>query len=246
MGTAQADLRKPDEDQPKFSEDTIAGLSALKAEMEKKKMTEEPEKKREPVPDTKPEPEQKPETPPTETAAQRIADSVDELELARISQRIQKDAINNEEERKAVEERIKARGYEMSIEDGLTTGIYTQIVPITDTFTVHYRSLAPQENREIRLWLWNLADEDPRLENLLNEMYGMALIVAAVTQIQGHKLPEHFSREGENKFDHDVFTLKYGLLDTYPSPMIHAIGVHANWFDQRVRRLFTTENLQDF
>ncbi len=246
MGLAQRQLEERSEERKAgLSEATIAGLTALKAEMEGKKAEPPPPE----APKSEPEPP-KPDLDGSlaeEERSERLqvpaaVRDVDDLEYNRIVDSITSDVINNKREKEAVEARLKSENNEISLEEGLANGVFTQSVPITDRMRVHYRSVSPMENRAVRLLLWKWVDKDPRLENLASDLYGMMLIVAATTQIGSNKLPEHMVGRDfySAEFNEEAFERKFNLLSRYPGPLIHAIGVHANWFDERVRKLFAS------
>ena len=233
------------EDAPKpMSDSTVAGLQELHSAMEAARA--EQEASAAPAPEEPKEDEVPKES--EEELRQRL-DNLDDLEFERRMEAIQQDVINNVKQKKAVEKRLEDGGkqHEMNLEDGLVSGVYEQTVPITDKFNVRYRSISPMENRAMRLLLWKWIDEDPRVENLSSDVYGMMLIVAGVVQIGTNKVPSHLTGSSHQiEFDEAAFKIKYDYMDRYPGPMIHAIGVHANWFDERVRKLFTVDGLKDF
>jgi hypothetical protein len=234
-----------------LSAETVAGLKALKSEMDKLR----PEAKGEPHMDAATTPEKKGEPPASVPTAKGLSEKqvraamrdLDGLEFDRIAARIQQDVINNQAERSAVEARLKAENNEISLEEGLGSGVFTQSVPITDKLRVIFRSMSPHENQSLRMLLWQWVDKDPRLEGLASDLYGVMLIVATVVQIGTNKLPEHMQGPEvyRAEFNEEIFTQKFRLLSRYPSPLIHAIGVHANWFDDRVRKVFTAEALKN-
>ena len=191
-----------------------------------------------------PPPEEKPFN---EEEMRRKLEDMDALELERRLESIQHDVINNTKEKAAVGKRLEAEGSEISLEEMITEGVATQTVPITKGLRVKFRTVSPAENRELRKLLWKLTDDDPRLEGMAADIFGMMMIVAAVLQIKDTTLPDHLKGGLHNReFDADAFMQKFNWLSNYPAPLIHAIGVHANWFDERVRRVFTSEALKDF
>jgi len=252
LGKAQRSLEDPPagEKGAGLSPATIAGLQALKTEMDKRRVAQ-PTQESSPMAETAQTPSAEPtkdKEPPkaTRSAVTSTLRDMDDFELSHLSARIQRDVINNERERKAVEARLKEEGSEISLEDGLATGSFTQVVPISERLRVTFRTLSPHENRCIRLLLWKWVSDDPRLENLASDVYGMMLIVAAVSQINSNRLPDHLKGDlFRSEFDEEVFTQKYNLLSRYPAPLVHALGVHGNWFDERVRAAFTSEALKN-
>lgn len=224
-----------------LNEGTVAGLRAIKEAVEKKVAAAPPVQEQAPEPSTD-------EAPAESDKTRQALLHLDDLELEQLSNRIQYDVINNKKEREAVEKRIKDEDLELNIESGILNGVYSQVVPITDNLRVEFRTISPEENKQLRVLLWKWLDEDPSLEPAQGDIYGMMLIVAGVVQIGTRRLPDHLVGADmfSAKFDAEVFTKKYQQMSRYPAPLVHALGVHNNWFDTRVRRLFTTAALQDF
>lgn len=245
MGAEQRAVADPAAPPQAYSESTVAGLKELHASMETARA--EAQKAEAPPPVV----EEADATPKeSEKEMRDRLNNIDDLEFSRRMDAIQKDVINNTAQKDAVGKRLENGGKlcQMDLEDGLVSGVYEQTVPITPKFNVRYRSITPMENRAMRLLLWKWIDDDPRVEHFASDVYGMMLIVAGVVQIGTNKLPTHLTGSSPHtmEFDPAAFKIKYDWLDRYPSPMIHAIGVHANWFDERVRLLFTTETIKDF
>lgn len=190
------------------------------------------------VEETKPEKIEKPKT----QEAKRIEKDIDELddfELERVMRSIQNDVINNEKERLAAEERAS----EIDFADGMANGEFTQWVDIIPgRFKVKYRTINSLEHQAIRLWIFDMAQKDPRIDRLASEIYGIATVIAATVQINNTMQPPHFVGEGYNReFNEEIFAQKYKAFRLMPMPLIHAISVHAGWFDLRVRKMFTAD-----
>lgn len=251
IGRAASSVAEPaDEKAGGLSPDTIAGLRALKEHADQQRKQKQEEDVAEEQAETGAQGETGAEEPPNRAEETRVREQlrdVDDLALEQLMAGIERDVINNPTEKKAVEARLQEEGSELEVGDGLVQGYYTQTVPIARGLRVTYRSLSPYENRRIRALLFQWVDKDPTLEPSRGDLYGLMLIAASVTQINGNKLPEHM--EGQDfysaRFDDELFTKKFETLNRYPSPLIHAIGVHGTWFDERVRRLFSAESLKN-
>ncbi len=170
--------------------------------------------------------------------------TMDDLELERLIRGVQTDVINNETERKAVAKRVKA----IDILAGIATGEFTQLVSIIPgKLDVLYRSISAHENQAIRLLLFKWIDEDKRRENISAELFGLMQTVASIVQVNGNRLPAHMQGSDPMSltFDETAFRMKFDVVSRYPAPLIHALGTHGMWFDQRVRETFTAENLKN-
>lgn len=176
----------------------------------------------------------------------RVSDALselDDLEFERVLRGMQKDVINNEREREAVRARVKP----IDLIRGISTGEFTQEVPvIPDVLVVRYRTITPLENQSIRLVLFKMFDEDKRRENLGAELFGLMQTVCSVLMINGTSFGQHLKGEGYNlEFDEAGFVAKFKRFLLMPMPMIHALGTHGFWFEQRVREAFTTDHLKN-
>lgn len=247
MAEAQANIDKVIKgDEPaRLSQDTVAGLAAIRqaAEEERKKMTPETQQADTPAEkeDTATaEPTKKRSEAQDKAAAEEALNSMDDMDLELLMNRVRSDVINNERERKAVEKRVK----EIDLASGLATGEFTQVVPIKPTvFEVEYRTTSQMENDHMRRILFNWNAEDARVATMSAERYGLMQTVAAIVRINGEKMPKHIDEKGN--FDEKTFLAKYKLISGYPTPLIHSLGTHAYWFDERVRKLFTSVNLKN-
>jgi hypothetical protein len=174
-----------------------------------------------------------------------LAESSD-LDVDLMLERMRSDVINNAEERKAIEARLKP----MDLADGLLTGEWRQHVPIQpNKLEVVFRTITPLENEEIRRHILGEILADERQARWSGERYGFMQTVAAVHSINGQELPRHLTLPDKGsagrKFLWDVFAKKVDLFMAYPGPLIHALGTHAHWFDLRVRSLFSATALKN-
>jgi hypothetical protein len=172
-----------------------------------------------------------------------IMSDMDEFEFDRVLRSIQHDAINNEEQRKAIKERVRP----IDVIGGISTGEFVQDVPIIPgTLTVRYRTITALENQSIRLMLFKMIDLDRRRENISAELFGLMQTVCSIAMINNSALPPHLKGVGyDAEFDEDGFMLKFKTFLHYPLVLLHSLGTHGYWFEQRVREAFTTDNLKN-
>lgn len=223
-----------------LSPQTVEGLRAIKRQTDMQR--EESEPRAEPEAPEEGE-KQSSEKPVSDQRLQEAFDQMDDTELDLMMNRIRQDVIQNDKEREAVRKRVVP----MSIEDGLVDMDYTQSVPIVpDKLTVVYRSVSSMEQFEMRKILRKELMEDPAAQSSAAEKLGLMQIVASVVQINGNRLPDHLTQNGPHRsFDADTFIEKLNRFLAYPQPLIHSLGTHGYWFDQRVRELFVAENLKN-
>lgn len=221
--------------QPGLRPETVAGLEAMHKHAEAHYAERPSEPRPEPV-------QRSPASSEKEDLREKL-ENLDSLELQRMAQRINEDVINNVREREAVRKRLKP----IDLDEGISTGVFKQIVPVVPgKLTVTYRSLVPYEERMIRALLFKMVSDDPRLEAMDGEVYGLMQVTASVMQINSTLFPEHLKGTAyKPEFDESIFLEKFTKFSMFPAQLISAIGAHAYWFDQRVRELFATENLKN-
>lgn len=158
---------------------------------------------------------------------------LDDLDLGAAMLRIQRDVINNDEQRKLIESRVEP----IDIKRGIATGTFDQHVPIVpDILEVWFRSVTPFEHMRIRRMLIAMAEADPLFESLSIETFNALNIAASIKQVNGEKWPDHIDyASGSPNFDADVLRHKLDRLLVLPAPVFHSLGVHCSWFDIRCR-----------
>lgn len=200
--------------------------------------------------EAQPEPRKEQPAPKQQKEVADALEVMDDFEIERIMRGIQNDVINNTKERDHVSDPANKRLSEIDFAQGVAEGEFTQIVDvIPGRLKVHYRTLSPMEMQAIRLWIFDQVTKDPRLDKISGEMYGIGMLVASVVQMGGTKYPDHLKRHGQGtysaEFDDETFGKKYHMFSRMPQQLIHAVGTHGQWFDLRVRQLFTTDHAKN-
>lgn len=244
MGNPQSGERQPG----RLSNETLGGLKAIheatvkEQESVKKRIEGE-------TPSSASEPDTSiPRPPPKKTGMseedkQRLAETSD-LDFDLMMSKVRSDVINNLEERKAVEATLKP----LDLMQGLLSGEFTQLVPIRPgKLEVLYRTITPFENEMIKRRVLQKILEDERYSQLHTDSYGAMQVVASLQMINGAEQPSHLKSvgQGRREFLWDVFDKKCELFSHYPTPLIHALSVHASWFDLRVRAEFSNTALKN-
>lgn len=242
IAKAQENIRTmtdPNSNKPVLKAETIAGLQALQEQVRQQQAPTPPA----PTPAPAAPAAEKPKSVTLSAEEREQLAETSDLDFDLMMNRLRSDVINNAEERKAVEGRVKP----MDLSDGLVNGEWTQLVPIyPGKLEVVFRSITPLENDEIRRKLLEEILQDERLARFSGEKYGFMQLVAAVHILNGRELPRHLVGSGISRtFDWDVFRKKVDVFMVYPGPLIQAIGTHAHWFDLRVRSLFSTVALKN-
>ena len=231
---------------PGLKPETIAGLRALQEAVKKQQPEETPKMSEETEAQPQPKAPAKEQTRSAEEGSKKQVrdrlDDLDDYEFDKVMRNIQQDAINNEAARRAIKERVEP----FDLVAVLAEGEFRQEVPIIPgQLTVYYRSISAIENQALRLILAREIEKDKRKENIAPEIYGLMQTVCTVYRINGQELPPHMLGTGyEKKFDEDSFQRKFELFIRYPTVLLHALGTHGYWFEQRTREAFSHEALK--
>lgn len=231
-------------DERGLSQSTVQGLQALKDLTMQQHAQQNPQQPQPEAGTFQPPLEQAKEAAPQQSKDEllKVLQGMDRYDLAEIARKIEQDVLNNEDVRKAVEAELT----DFDIGACIASGEFTQSVPVTTGLTVLFRSVTPEETRRLRILLFEMVSKDPGLEYVSDEIYSQMLICASVVRINDNTLPEH--RVGAAytfTFDSAIFTRKFETLSRYPDPMVHALGVHGAWFDNRVRKSFRHASLKN-
>lgn len=218
--------------QPGLSPDTIKGMQQLHSEMMRKKEEMTSEAEPAPAPETPAPAKTTPARPKNEALVGALS-HVDEESIERLIENIRTDILNNEQDRKKIEEGLEP----IDLARALGENEVTQRVPIKPgLLDVTFRSVTGYENQKIRVVIQDLADEDPKLISQTGDMYYLFQLACSIVSINGDVWPLHLSGAGyRREFLPEVAVSRYRKLLWFPQPIIHSLGVHVSWFDSRVR-----------
>ena len=209
-----------------ISEETSEGLKAVKEfnegaalEQEKQEVPEIPEEKA------------------LEDAEKDIADSAPIDFAALIGAR---NTLLSEKRRKDIESRLK----ELDIADMITNREIKQHIPIIpNKFEIDLRTFSQTEN----LFCLRRLGEFPGSQVYQEELLNTFKLVCAVMAINGSLLPEHRKDVGQRteSVDPERFKDKFQSLIAFPVQVIGDLSVQNIWFQRRVEKLFSWENLKN-
>lgn len=176
---------------------------------------------------------------------QKALGRMDKLQLNKLLMQIANDPINNEEQQK-IADKLAEEDDPLDIGDIISKNVAEQWVPINSKLRVRFRQPSPWEEHEIRRLISEMVEKGLVEEGLSAEVYGLMTTVAALKQINDNLLPSQIKGRGANQsFDAEAFLRKYETIRRMPTALIHSLTTHAWWFDQRVRKLFTMDNLKN-
>ena len=136
---------------------------------------------------------------------------------------------------------IESRCAPMDISDLLLHQEIRQTVPIVPKkFEPTFRSVSGLED----LFIKRLIGEEGGTDRYVLDKFTLMNLCAAIYAINGKPFPNHLDKDG--KPDEKLFEHKFMVLSKYPMPILADLGVNYHWFDKRVRKLLSIENIQDF
>ncbi len=144
--------------------------------------------------------------------------------------------LNNKKRRKAIEGRCAP----MAFEDLLLKDEVRQTIPIIPgQFEITLRSLLPSESLFIKQYM---AKEQDRTDAYLGEKYSLCQICMALVSINGKSFgAPHLKEDGT--VDQAVFDLRLKSLIRKSGYIVADISINYAWFDIRVRKLISPDEL---
>jgi hypothetical protein len=146
----------------------------------------------------------------------------------------------SEERRKAIEARLSP----LDISDLIMKLEIVQKVPIIENkFIIELRTFSQREH----IWILQYLYEFPGSDRYVDEMFNTLKLVCSLVSLNGRVLPDHRVNPGtrEEKLDKKAFEEKMFHITSLPVQILADVGVQCNWFNDRVQKLFTVENLKN-
>jgi hypothetical protein len=145
-----------------------------------------------------------------------------------------------EDRRKKIEERLQP----LNLADMITHREIKQLIPIIPgRFELMLRTFNQIENLFCLRYLSEYVGSAAYQEELLNTFK----LVCATVAINGALLPEHRDNVGQKneEVNKEKFKEKLQALMTFPVQLVADISVQNIWFQRRVEKLFSLENLKN-
>lgn len=141
----------------------------------------------------------------------------------------------SEERRKSIEDKLG----DLDIGDLVTKSEISQVIPVVPGFEVEVRTFSQREH----LWILNYLASHNGSDMYMDEMLNTLKLACSVTSINGRQYPDHCDANGD--VVREQFSTKLNMLSALPVQVIADLGVQVSWFNERVSRLFTAENLKN-
>lgn len=173
----------------------------------------------------------------TDSDKKELLDSLDDFDLNRVKTALFKDLLNNEEQKKLIESRLKP----LDLTDLITKGRVTQVVPIREGFAPEFQSYSGDEDLVIKRLISEEADTLKPSDRYLLDKYTLMGVTIAIRSINKMLLPDY--RDANGAFNEEAFWKKYNLVSRWDYHMLASLMINWFWFDMRVRQLFKADTL---
>jgi hypothetical protein len=181
--------------------------------------------------------------PVTEQDREKIKKSLenmDEFDFNTFRNMMVKDLLNNEEQRKIIEERLEP----IDVTDLILHGMARQVVPIIPgKFEPEFQTVSAEQALALKRLIVLEAKSLDVGDRYLLDKHSFMELAAGIHAINKKPLPSQFDKDGS--FQDELFLKKFNLVIKYPLHMLSSLGINYFWFELRVRRLFKTENIKN-
>jgi hypothetical protein len=149
-------------------------------------------------------------------------------------------SIMSPQRREVIEGRLKP----LDIGDMITKREIVQEVPIIPgKLTAMFRTFSQRENIWVLQYLYDFPGSNAYVQELLNTCQ----LVCGLVSINGQYLPDHRTNVGtpSEAVDRDAFKKKMFHVTSFPIQLVADISVQMLWFQDRVSKLLTIDELKN-
>lgn len=180
------------------------------------------------------------EKPLTEEDRQRmknVAQNMDDFDWHTLREMMMKDLLNNEEQKKIIEERLEA----MDLSDYVSNGFVEQKVAINSKLEYTFRSVDGTTDLALKRLVVKEAKGFALDDRYILDKYAIMGMACALTAINRMPLPDYLDEKGD--FSDDKFWMKFNKVSKLGLHILASVGINSFWFDMRVRKLLVAESL---
>lgn len=182
----------------------------------------------------------KPEEPISEEEAKKALSNIDDLDFYNFTQAMMRDLINNEDQRKIIEDRLE----EIDLTDLIMTDRFRQKVPIVpDKFEPVFEIISGINDLAMKRLIAEEARALDVNEKYLLDKFAMMQLAAGVAAIGSVQMPDY--RDQTGVLDADLYWKRFNRIAKLPTPVLASLGANYYWFDSRCRRACTAKNLKN-
>lgn len=166
--------------------------------------------------------------------------NMDEFDFNTFREMMMKDLLNNDEQRKIVEERLQP----LDLSDLIMAGRIKQMLPIIpEKYEPEIQSVSADEDLALKRLLMKESQSIDAPDRYMLDKYSLMVIALGLVSINKKPFPGHLDANGG--WSDELFWVKFNRIMKLPFHMIASIGVHYYWFDIRVRKLFVAERIKN-
>jgi hypothetical protein len=141
--------------------------------------------------------------------------------------------------RKQIESRCK----DMSFEDLIINKESRQVVPIIpEKLVIEYRTHEAHEDFFIKEKIADATDKGKSRSYVL-DLFALYNLALDVVSINGKPIASHLDADG--KVVPDAFEKKLKHFERYPTVLLNDLSINLNWFQERVQKLLTPDNIKN-
>lgn len=163
---------------------------------------------------------------------------MDEFELESWKDSMRQNPLNNPGQKEIIEARLEP----LDLGDLVVNGFIVQNVPIVPgKFEVQFRTAEGDTDLALKRLIMEDSKSLEVSERYYLDKFSLMSMAAFLHGINKKVYPDYHDKNGD--FDDDKFRAKFRMVIRLPLPMLASIGIHATWFEERVRQLFVMEKV---
>jgi hypothetical protein len=166
-----------------------------------------------------------------------VAQNMDDFDWHTLREMMMKDLLNNEEQRKLIEERLQP----MDLSDYVSNGFVEQRVTINSKLEYTLRSVDGTTDLALKRLVVKEAKGFALDDRYILDKYAIMGMACALTAINRVPLPDYLDEKGD--FSDDKFWIKFNKVCKLGLHILASVGINSFWFDMRVRKLLVAESL---
>lgn len=181
--------------------------------------------------------------PSTEADKKKIESALkgmDDFDYHTFRQMMMRDIINNEDQRKIIEERLAP----MDLTELVMNGTMSQTVPIVPgKFEPEFEVVGGDVDLALKAIIAREAKSLDVSDQYYLDKFSMMALASGLKAINKIQLPSCRNEAGD--FSEQNFMIRFNRVARLPLPMLASLGVNYFWFDVRARKLFVAERIKN-
>lgn len=176
----------------------------------------------------------------SDSEVQKVIQNMDEFDWETFRDLLQKDLLNNDSEREAIEERLEP----LRLDELVMGKRAIQNIPVNPgVFEFKLQSYSGAEELALKNLVMMERKTPSKEDRYYHDKYRFMVLTMGLHSVNGNILPGFTDNDGE--FNPDLFYRKLNYTMKYNFHLLASVGAHFHWFDIRVRKLFTVKRLKN-